>query len=470
MPPDPGPPQIWHHQLHEHWADEDLTFWRLAFFPRYESTAVLDIVHGVFERQGIISYAIYETLGLFDMFIRAWLPSHTAEKVKEELNNELLRESLQLIESFGVTRILRHHVWRPDGKDRQPDKGLLGSPMSDETIQRLNEGQFETVALGDEPEQDRLLREGILAPLKPSEGVKFFTTITSAVFSVTHGAREELMRGLIRALESSGVQEPSLYQGSGFGEYVLMGRASFSDFFAITRLSTAINDLGIYNTVTARPYTHVCAHPHPLFHADRMPIDADGDKIDLAALLTREESQTFEVKGSLSHDLDRWLSTSERDPVRSDTVIDEGVVKAVVGMLNADGGHVVLGALERGAHYGRHTADEHPKLAALPRRGDYICLGVNAEYDDRGPDSFRRRLQDLLSSRIQPAPAGSISVSREAIEGRDLYIIGVQPTMSNWFYRVTGPKDPVKFYVREGNRTLALAGISADDYKNRKRG
>lgn len=460
----PGPPQqLWHHRIHQRWAGEDLYFWRLAFFPRYNRERVLVAIDQVMTDQDVHSFTVYEALGLFDIFIRAWVPSHSSEKFKQALNDALEGESLQLLESFSVSRVLRHHVWEQGNHERtEPADSLLREPWEDAVIERLNEGRLS------EEEQTKLYEDRVLAPIHPCDGVKFFTVITPAGFSVTKFAHDTLEEGLLRLLDQSNIEEPSLYAGSGFGEYIVMGKARPNDFFAITELSTAINSLGVQDTVSARPYTHVCAHSHPLFYADRLPLRDQERSYDIDALLRRSESHTFEVKGSLSLDLSRWLKTDEVDPVSSDKVINEGVVKAVVGMLNADGGHLVVGALERIANFNHAPADDHPKLAEMPRRGDYICIGIDEEFDERGWDGFRLKLQELLSSRIQPSPAGSVSISRERVDGRQMCVIGIQPTRANWFYRVLGENGPVNFYVRDGNRTVSYAGVQADTYKARR--
>jgi hypothetical protein len=457
----PGPPQLWHHRIHQRWAGEDLTFWRLAFFPRYNREKVLDVIEKVMTEEDVQSFAIYEALGLFDLFIRAWLPTHLSERLELALNDALGGESLQLLESFSVTRILRHHVWEQgNGAPLDPPESLLQEPpWDDDSITRLNGGNLS------EEERGRLYEDRVLAPLRRQDGIKFFTIITSAVFSITNDAKETMREGLLRLLEESDIREPSLYEGSGFGQYIVMGRAEPDDFFAITRLSTAINSLGV-REVTARPYTYVCAHRDPLFYSDRIPLRDKERSYDVDALLERDESLTFEVKGSLSHDLKRWLNTDEPEPVSSDAVTDNGVIKAVVGMLNADGGKVVIGALERNDRFDGIRADDHPKLKEFPRRGNYICIGINREYDDKGWDGLRLHLHNLLSSKVQPPPAGNVSVSRDSVEDRDICVIGIQPTRANWYYRVLG--DAVNFFVRDGNRTIAYAGVQADAYKRQR--
>lgn len=422
------------------------------------------------DEHGVRSYAIYETLGLFDLFIRAWLPSQTLERFEQNITDALEGEFLQLLEPFSVTRILRHHVW--DGDDavlREPAKEVLTSPWDDDKIERANAGD-----LSDE-EWERYEGEHILARLVPKPGIKFFTVITSPLFSVTGEGRLRLEHGLLEILSKHKISEPSLYEGSGFGQFILMGRVPTQDFFEIPSLAYAINQEGISTAITARPYTHVCARQDLLHYSDALPAREARDEIDPLLLLKHGESHVIEVKASAKLDWKRWLSTDEPSPHDSEEVLNDGVIRAIVGMLNADGGHIVIGALEADRQFGAYKATDHPKLALFTERyGEYICVGINdeASYRKREWDGYRLQLQEVIAERIEPAPAGAISLTRWTLDdGRELCVVGVQPNRSTWFYRVSGPGDVATFFVREDGRTVAYAGGTADAYKrSRPRG
>jgi len=458
----PGPPQIWHHRIHQRWAGEDLFFWRLAFFPRYDRKEILETIRSVMTDNGVLSFAIYEALGLFDLFIRAWLPSQASEKVERALGNALDPESIQLLEAFSVTRVLRNHAWEAEGSDKiDPDRSVLDRPLPDHVIERLNSGQIPS------DERAQLREDCVLASLYPGEGIQFFTIVASATLSTNSEIEGALRNELLKRVRESGIREPAVYEGTGFGQYIVTGRADPSDVFAITRLFTSINSLVLEGKVMARPYTHVCAHSEPLFFADRLPLMQAARPHDLEALLRSGESQVLAIRGSLGTDLARWLSEGEM--VSSEKIIDDGVIKIVVGMLNADGGQVVIGAIDRNATVPGGRADDHPRLKGLPLRGEYICLGVNDEYGDEDWEAFRVKLNDLLAAKIQPPPAGAISISRETVDGtRDIWVIRVQPARATWFYRVLSETGPVNFFVRRGAGTISYAGIEADAYKRQR--
>jgi hypothetical protein len=452
---------LWNHRVHQRWADEDLSFWRLAFFPRFREAEVVTTVERVLAEQEVLSYAIYETLGLFDLFIRAWLPSQSHESVEAALNEALQGEFLQLLESFTVNRVLRHHVW-DDGSGGllEPEGVLLEKRLADEEIRAVNEGRLGGERLV-ELEADKLIKS-----LDPSPGIKFFTIITSPVFSTTYGARRRLEEDLLDVLDRSAVKEVSLYEGSGFGNFVVMGRAARDDFFAIPRLAIEINDLGLYEAFIARPYTHVCGSETMLAFEEVIPPSKREEHLDVRAMLEVPESVRLEVKGSLHLDWRRWVgSSADGEPVESEDVVNDGAVKAVVGMLNAEGGHVLLGALERS----RLTSDGEldQRFVGLPQIGDYVVVGIDDEplFRARHWDLFRLHLLDILTSRIDPSPVGLINVTDGDVNGRTVAVISVQPSATTWFYRLLGANDPVRFFVREDGRTRTYAGSDADNYK-----
>ena len=457
--PPPISEHLWNHRIHQRWAAEDLTFWRLAFFPKYDPKQILPKLNNAMRDLHVTSYAIYEMFGLFDLFVRAWLPSHAIERVDQTLNEVLAAESMQLCEGFTVSRLIRHWAW-DDGKGglHEPDAAILKESWSDETIAKIERGE-----ISDEERHVLANVQHVIRPLDHGDGIKFIIVVTSSAYSPTFNARVRLSQGLLDILDRSKISEPSLYEGSGFGQFILMGRVAIEDYFVLRQLATEINATGIQDT--ARPYTFVSARPNLVHYADRLPSStSEAPKApSVEQLLARGEGLHVEVKGSARLNWRRYLGSGSL--IAEDAVLNDGLLKAIVGMLNADGGHIVVGALERSAHFGEEVADAHPALTNFPRRGEYICVGVNDEYDARGWDRYRLRLLEAVSSRIDPPPAGSLGLSRQVIDGRDMCVVSVKPTTATWYYRYLGESQPMMFYVREDGRTVAYAGSRADAYK-----
>jgi hypothetical protein len=124
-----------------------------------------------------------------------------------------------------------------------------------------------------------------------------------------------------------------------------------------------------------------------------------------------------------------------------------------------------VGALEAAARFGEEVVGSLPEFAEQRRIGDYVCVGVNSEYDERGWDGFRLTLLDAINARIDPSPAGSLGLDRQEVNGRDLWVVSVKPTNATWYYRYLGEGQPEQFFVREDGRTVAYAGSRADAYK-----
>lgn len=459
---------MWNHRIHQRWAGEDLTFWRMAFFPQYDQDKVLEILQEQMVVNGVRSYAVYETLGIFDLFVRAWVPSQTFERFEEALKEALAPVYLQLLESFFVSRTLRHHLWPGEElRPEEPEQSFLEDKWPSGTILAANEATLaEDLAL-------QAANTCVLRPLIQRSGIKFFTIITQPGYSVIGPAKRRLESELYKAFDEFNIEQPALYEGSGFGQFVLMGRVDAENYFDITSLAEFINGLGIREFAGARPYTYLCAGEDVLYYADRLPTDIATDELDVDALLAQDENQTLEFKGSALSNLDRWLATDDAEPVADDSMLDDGIIRAIVGMLNADGGTLVIGALEAKRKYGGRAADEHPKLAGAPQRGNYVIVGIDAEpefteKEQKGLtawDAFRLWLLDVIGTRIDPAPAGAIGISPHEISGRTLCIVRIQPSRATWYYRLLKARQTVSFFVREDGRTMSLIGSAADVYK-----
>lgn len=465
--PAPGLPQVWNHRVHQRWAGEDLTFCRLAFFPEYDQEAIVQRLHEVLCGLGVRAYAIYETLGLFDLFVRAWLPSHTIARFEEQANKALAEHSLQVLEIFAVSRIVRHWIWDDgNGGVHEPEAALLEQRWSDEEIARADAGKLTEPEKRTYDEDLHVLRQ-LPAPDSESEGIKFLTVIASSVYSITYQTRIELERRLLEILDTLEIDEPSLYEGIGFGQFILMGRVRPEEFFKIPGIAQAINDAGIQDAVTARPYTFMSLRKTHVYFADRLPLtqeEEELDELDVAKLLAQGAGQRLEVVDAARLDWRRYLA-GDGQLAMSEDVLNDGIIRAVVGLLNADGGDVVVGALRRDRRLGDLAAEEHPKLAGFPHSGEFICVGVNEEYNEREWDAFRVQLQDLINARVDPPPSGAVELIRHRVEDRDLCVIRVKPSRATWYYRYISDTEPIKFFVREGDRTVAYSGSRADMLK-----
>ncbi len=455
---------VWHHEVHERWGKERLYFWRLAFFPTYDRKRIGDAIEAVMKENDVRSFALYETLGLYDLVLRIWLPvSKNFQDFERDLNAQLQPEQLQVMDVFTVGDVVRHWPWlkNPGASEMiRPHEALEGGPPSNEELRRGNEAAR---GLDEITADDYVHNRKLLAPCRPHEGIKFIIVVTAPAQLTTLRARDKLREALEKVLIDAGDRvSGSLYEGSGFGQFLILGGVPIDRFDRIaTDLIDPIigADLGAH--YGARPYTYVCAGiENPIEFRDELPVDSTEGRQSpsVRELLEGDEDQTLEVKASAFVNIHRWFQRAAREP--DDDVFTSGVVRAVVGMLNAEGGEVVIGALETD-RFRDFDLDQFPAV------GDYSCIGVDIEFGIVASnwDKYALRLGSKLNAAIEPPPTGLVTIERDEIEGRSLAILRVRATSGTWYY----VKDDPKLYVREGNATKVASGPEADAYRDAKR-
>lgn len=455
----------WHPQLRELWGNERLYFWRVHF-PTYERLRFLDNVEEVMRRTGVVAYAVYELYGGFDMLLRVWL--RTTQGVFESTFHEVFgRDPNIVIEGFSVTDVVTHWPWT-----NESDEAI--EPLGDEVLQnRLANRELEEINAGRDAERiAKYEGQGLLAMTEHSLGIKFVILIGTSRHSMPMSASERIQRSLLAILRSAdpdAFAEKSLYKGLGFASYLLLGRTT--SFHAIEhQLTQPINALVAPET-GARTTTFVVSTEKLLaFLEDMRLAEEPPPKRSVKEWLLEDESQRLEVKGSAFTDLHDWLfdETAGSSPPRNDIPI-ESLCKAIVGLLNADGGAVVIGGLER-KRYG-----DSPRLKRTLRVGDYFIWGLKSDMGKGDWDGYARRLRDLIGARIKPDPNNFLEIERDGIRRRPLAVISVRPPVrtlasAQWFYqypKVQGDGRP-RFWVREGNRTKEKIGPEIDSYQHEK--
>jgi schlafen family protein len=446
----------WHPTVHEQWAGEQLYFWKLSFSPTYDRDRIVSGIRRALELQGATAFTMYELFaGGYDIFLRTWLP--TSQGAFESALHESLGQYTVVAQAFWVNRIISHWPWETAAGElgmREVPPNVLRNRLPDAEILKINERRFPK-ARREEYESDNLI---VRLPRK--KGVKFFTVISTSNQGLTTYATqrlEERIKEVFRLAER--IKEKSLYQGVGFGQYLLMGRTT--DYFAIDReLTQPLNDVAEPAVYGTRTITFPVSRQDFLAACYDLRVDAVGGAAHTAAeALEGDESQTLEVKGSAFANLDRWLHTE--DGLDYDDRLADGLLKAITSLLNADGGTVVVGALERSRF------DEHPRLAEMPRLGEYLISGIELDIDGEDWDRWERRLRGLIQNRIEPSAVQWVSVSREEVEGRTVGVISVRAG-DRWFYHSPASDSRPRFWVRQGNRTSELLGPEGDVYRHEK--
>lgn len=453
----------WHPELRELWGHERLYFWRVHF-PTYERLRFLDNVEEVMRRTGAVAYAVYELYGGFDMLLRVWLRS--TQGVFESTFHEVFGKDPNIvIEGFSVTDVVTHWPWANKSRDSIEPLGdeVLKNRLSNRELEEINAGRDLELLGGYES-------RGLLAKTDHSPGIKFVILIGASQHSMPMSASERIQRSLLEILtraDPEAFAEKSLYKGLGFASYLLLGRTT--SFHAIEhQLTQPINALVAPET-GARTTTFVVATEKLLAFSEGMRLaEEPPPKRTVNEWLLEDESHHLEVKGSAFSDLHDWLFDEEADgsPPRTEIPI-ESLCKAIVGLLNAEGGAVVIGALEK-KRYG-----DSPRVKRTLRLGDYIIWGIKSDMGKADWDEYARHLRDVIGRRIKPDPNNFLEIERDGIRRRPLAVISVRPPIrgvgsAQWFYqypKTEGDGRP-RFWVREGNRTKEKTGPEIDSYKN----
>ncbi len=439
------------------WADEQLYFWRLAFSPTYDRERIMTGIHEALELQGATAFTAYELFGGgFDVFLRAWLP--TSQGAFESSLRQTLGQHTIVAQPFWVNRVIAHWPWELAAGTlgvRPVPASVLRHRLPDHEIARINDRRL-TRAQRAEYESHNLI-----APVKRGAGIKFFTAVTTNNTPLTAYATDKLEEKIKMVLgTASRIDEKSLYAGVGFGQYLLMGRTRH--FYAIDEeITTPLNHAVEPSVYGSKTITFTVARQDFLGFSYDLKLDGRAAAPRSASdALQGEESQNLEVKGSVFVGLDRWLKDGVLE--RDERVVDEGFLKAVTGLLNAEGGAIVIGALEQ------RRFDSHESLAACPRLGSYIIAGIDHDLDGRVWDKYERRIRSLLETRIQPNPNVWISIAPEEIGGRTVAVLTVGHLGARWFYHYPSGEKRPRFWVRQGARTLELTGPESDIYRDEK--
>ena len=454
---------IWHHSIHEAWGKERLYFFRLSFYPTYDIPNIRKRMKELLYDYGVHSFVIYELTGDYDFLLRVWLPTSVSSKVfRDALHKELEVYDIDANQVFHVAKIVTHWVWDKDGEDRfrEPSGKILRVRFADEDIIKINQGMLEP------DEAEAYKQENIIAPWMPKKGIKFIIVIPEAK-SLAFDAHNALISRIQEILQlAHDVFETSIYEGEGFARILLMGRAKSSKFDdAISYIIRGVNKSGVQAFYGIKTYTYIaynCSEDLLNFE-ERLPVAKEVyalEKDVIEELLSETESLRLEVKGSAFVDIGRIIFGDGKSAY-SDKITNEGVIKAVVGLLNAQGGKIVIGALE----LSRFEKDKAHKdlLKSMKKFNDYIICGINNDYINKDWDHFQLRLQDLLEKRIEPSPSVWVTIKRVFFLEKEMCVISVRKPTSDWFYFNFEGK--TVFYVRQGNRTLELPGSKADQYK-----
>lgn len=449
MPPDnpsSSPAFLWHNDVHKAWGGERLFYLFLAYEPTYNREAAVERMQRFLADQQVLAYQIYEMIGEFDMIVRAWIPARVERwALREELREADRTVTIRHI--LPVADVVHHWPWAkgkrtPIGQMHRPDEGRLQEGLPLRELEQLRELQSSTN--GNQP--GRALKphrdDKLLTKPEHEDGIRFLILVKL----VNVDAWESLQKRICTLLNGarSVIRNPSIYRFDDDFRFLIVGHVPEKEgtFHAISsRIVAPINDYA--ESASARTYSSFFAGPTLLDHRDELrlppPPPKPETKLDVAEMLEQPEGQHLEVKGSAFTDLRVWLEGG-KEPRRPAKPISNpsnkpanSLVRAVASLLNTDGGHVIVGAVE---HSKFHKFERYQELPSPG--GDeplHRLSGIEFDYaEEEGFDDFARLVRELLEARLEPVPAYRwVKIRPAKLAGKDLCVIEIEKP-DEWFW------------------------------------
>jgi predicted HTH transcriptional regulator len=153
-------------------------------------------------------------------------------------------------------------------------------------------------------------------------------------------------------------------------------------------------------------------------------------------LIAAGESLNVEFKSSA-----RW---SYKGQVR-DPRLEHVIVKTIAGLMNAEGGTLLIGVDDNG-----HVLGLEP---------DYLTLGKSSR------DGYELFLTQLLDVHLSGAALALARISFSEIDGKDVCRVDVAASAQPVFARPIDGKQHTEFWARIGNSTRQLVGTDMAEYQ-----
>jgi hypothetical protein len=163
---------------------------------------------------------------------------------------------------------------------------------------------------------------------------------------------------------------------------------------------------------------------------------AQGASLSISDLISGGESLNVEFKATA-----RW---SVRGQVK-DPKLEQVIVKTATGLLNAEGGTLLIGVTDNGEITGLEQ-----DYATLPKPNR---------------DGYELFLTDLFRANLSGAAHSLLRVSFVALGEKDVCRVDAAASARPVYAKSIGASEPNDFWVRLGNSTRQLVGAEMDQYK-----
>lgn len=447
---------LWHHEIHSRIGNEQLLFVLAGFDPVYKRERVIEETKRALTDLGIRSYALWELIGDHDLMIQAWLPrrvhadqflSTLGERVSVEVDTTPM-----VVESF-----IDHWMWEDINLD------VAESSVNPADYSHLNEGFVPRTRVHNYRDA------GYIHATPKTTRLKFFVRITNPHKSTNRSIENQIRQNIKRVFDDGIFSNGVVMKVSGGGSYLITGRLATKHFTAIGDFfQPTFADSGVLESLRCRTITHISSLYSPLERVEQLlPLLATDatqrpSDEDLGTWLHENESEDLEFKSSAFTDVDHKVGRKDKPRSRADQLHE--IAKAVVGLLNAAGGTVIVGVAELDKYSKEQLLQAYPEAKQVR---DRLVIGVDSEFNRSGWDAYQRSVATGLRRAIDGDIDGWVKYHDLRVGDLTVCVIRVRRP-PKWFYVKSTDKNGAitnEFYGRTGGETRALRGQMMDTFK-----
>jgi hypothetical protein len=453
------PTYMWHHEIHSRIANEQLVFLLAGYDPVYKRQRVLDEAKRVLKDLGIRSYSLWELIGEHDLMIQAWLPRGIhADDLTARLGDGTTGGIAVDTLAMAVDSYASHWMWH--------DITLEGveSQIRVQDYSALNAAWVPPARIRD------YRIAGFIHETPKTRSIKFFIRITTPHKATSRVIEKQILEMAQKLSTDGPITHGVTMKVSGGASYLVTGRLPLKNFDAIAEVVQArFSESGVLEMLRCRTVTHISALYAPLVRSEQLlpvptaDVTQKPSESDIEQWLKENESDDLEFKASAFTDIDYAVGRKDKSRARAEQTHE--VAKAVVGMLNASGGTVIIGVAELDKYAKEELLHVYPEGEQLKAR---LVIGIDSELPRSGGwDAYQRSLANGLRKAIEGEIDGWVKFHEVKVHSRTLCVIRIRRP-SKWYYRKAISKTGVasaEFYGRTGGETRCLGGQGMDEFK-----
>ena len=253
----PYPIYIFNHAVHEA-RGEQLLFWRLGFYPSFQSREVVRTIDRVLSESGVEAAVLYEVFGMHDLLLRVWsLAGNSLDRFRRSLVDALSPLWLKTLDVFVVNEPVRHWLFPEGAADAQD-----ANTVTEGDVAALRGGQITEARLAE------LDDKGLVVPFPQTAAeetdaeeippIKFAVVLVGQP-QLNVGTLEHFQKTVTGVVDRAELlTQRSLYAGFGFAHFLILGAVAPENFYAIDeQLITGLNEEHIQEAFESRTYTYL---------------------------------------------------------------------------------------------------------------------------------------------------------------------------------------------------------------------